>query len=1550
MKISRISTDFSAEKCFKLNVNVCTTWKVSPVQKKAQLCSVLAKESFSWFHDSCRARGKVNKEINNEVEELLSPNRALCSVGKPYNPYRSNQSNSINPLATNTSRLLEMGGSKCKRVAHRKILRTLKPKMLKPESLLRRICNERKKATLCQSFRQKPLIVHHSLCACFEDYSTASHKLLKYKNKLLNRNQSPLGQSCSNPNKEGSEARASLQLLQCKFSHKESSERSKVSPCDELRSMQPKKVSARCRKARLAQNPIPFQQLQLFQRTKLINANIRRSLLVSTGTIEKNPGPAPRARNERTSGSTIMVTSYNVRGLGDELKLRHLVNSCYKKVANSTDRDFIFCFQETYIGSPNKIPYLWRGNFHLTGGNGHSCGCLTLLSSHINIIHAQDFGDRGHLLVCQRTGDPKASYIIANLYAPCPNSQAKIDFFENVFDAISEAIITYECQNVLVMGDFNLNFKESEVKNRLYTAQERRIAQIVLNFSSGLGLKDVWHDSSKFTWRRPNTDTFSTIDRILYSESSLKPSATKAEWAMSLSDHAAVEAGFKLKDIETKSKSKITRLDPSLLKNEVGKRKFIEEFEQMYSGIGEGWNPHLKLEFAKMCIRTVAEKLQADRKKKDKSEEEEVNEELNLAINALAGEISEEERIEVIEYIEELRNKKSALVEERGERLAEKLGTKWYNEGEKSTRYFLNLLNRKAPDSFKVITNKDGDEVNSQEGIEKEIVDFYKSLYEEYDKSKIKEIDVNNDFFQHLTSIANDEDDQVSAPITVEELGKTLVKTKDTAPGPDGIPYSFYGALWNIMGPLMVEAWNFTLQTGNLCPSHKVSFLKLIPKIGKDLKKLTNWRPITLSNCDHKLITKTYSDRIGAVVAQHIKERQTAYLKGRLINDNIRAIIASINLTNQNVDLDALIVSLDAKKAFDSVEHSYIKHCLIKFGLKKFVPIFEILYSELSCDIIVNGRIVQGFRTLRGVKQGDALSCVLFIICMEPLLRNVEENPRIENMNCPQLGAIPKAYAYADDVNAVIKNNPMALQELFKEYGRLTEASGLELNADKTEIMQLRASNQFVHEVPVINFNVTYAGQQYDLKTCKEIKINGILFQQHEEEATQANVNMVLRKINSILQKWSARHLSTLGKILIVKTFAISQVIYLMQSMVLTNEHFKEINKILFKFIWNRHFQASKAPERIKRDIVYTPVKYGGLGMLDLSSIDRSLKLKAFARLCTTNHPFLSKVYSRVDLTDYCYPKSNYELERVSKEAIRLLKEIRLSHVGLERLTSNRTYIELIKTMKLVNIVNRLGRSSVPYFNLKRQNKSSVGDLDPTALNSIRTFIKPSLYAELSRVVNLRTPRIPNLDYRTLFLKGKSYVTMTKLTSKEIRTELKQYDPICLFKLGASCTKAVSLNWGLHLTKVGCVRHRNNLLRVAHGDVYTKEKLFRFGLIDSPNCPRCGEIENLEHKFITCAYIKRIWDVTFQLTKTISNFDLNTDRTNLILGLMRESTPLVLSIHAEVIARITALRDQADYLLRPRILVRLALELILRREKSDELKTSLKDLLDRLQA
>jgi len=239
--------------------------------------------------------------------------------------------------------------------------------------------------------------------------------------------------------------------------------------------------------------------------------------------------------------------------------------------------------------------------------------------------------------------------------------------------------------------------------------------------------------------------------------------SVKVDWSINFSDHAAVITSLAKKEDKMTPKSRLTRLDPAIMRNSDHKILIEAKLTEMMELANPEWDPHMKLEYAKMSIRTATEKVQADVKARMQVEEDEINEELNTAIDKAAR--VTDVRQELLDYIESLRRRKEVLVEEKGKRLAEKLGTKWYNEGEKSTKYFLRLLNRRGPDVLNKIVKDDGTEILDGKEIEKEVTTFYKKLYESYDKSH-EENNVDEAFFQGLEAVTEDDDVGISSPIT----------------------------------------------------------------------------------------------------------------------------------------------------------------------------------------------------------------------------------------------------------------------------------------------------------------------------------------------------------------------------------------------------------------------------------------------------------------------------------------------------------------------------------------------------------------------------------------------------------------------------------------------------------------------------------------------------------------------------------------------------------------------------------------------------------------
>jgi hypothetical protein len=639
-------------------------------------------------------------------------------------------------------------------------------------------------------------------------------------------------------------------------------------------------------------------------------------------------------------------------------------------------------------------------------------------------------------------------------------------------------------------------------------------------------------------------------------------------------------------------------------------------------------------------------------------------------------------------------------------------------------------------------------------------------------------------------------------------------------------------------------------------------------------------------------------------VSELIGPEQTAYIPGRIINENIRSMLMTVDLANLDNTVDGIIVSLDAKKAFDSVDHGYICKVLEAFGLKDFVPIFRLLYSNLSSDIILNGKIVKGFRIKKGVKQGDALSCILFIMCMEPLIRNIKANPIIQRITSLSANVlIPKIYSFADDINVVIKNSPEGLQAIFDEYSRITRCSGLTLNADKTEVFNFNSMNNLG------NYRVTYLNQIFDLRGQSEIKINGIFFQMNPNQREVKNVEKVVAAMDKQMQLWSKRRLSLLGKILILKTFVVSQMIYLFQTMSISEVNLKLLERMMFKFIWNRSYNAAKAPERLKREIMLTPISKGGFGMLNIRDLNRSLIVRNFARLLSTNHPLLKQVRETMTNRYFAVAASQY-CDAIVHRGIKYVTEDRQVILNWEThdVTGNRKLAMMLTNTKLTDLLTPAGKRTLTFISIRsRTPDPRLRHVMRQEMMLLSRFVKfkqliPSLLMLIDNPIN------GAVDEGSMYpIRNRQIADLTKLTSREIRTcQADGDDPICIYKVGLILAPAEVLAWTNKLRKLTSVRHRSNILRIAHGEIYSNGRLHKFGLIDSPKCNNCQEpTESIVHKLIECDVAKKVW-MAIKSLKDHLDFDMQHPVTvEEALGVL-SCCKLSMAINAEALTRIIA--------------------------------------------
>ena len=95
-----------------------------------------------------------------------------------------------------------------------------------------------------------------------------------------------------------------------------------------------------------------------------------------------------------------------------------------------------------------------------------------------------------------------------------------------------------------------------------------------------------------------------------------------------------------------------------------------------------------------------------------------------------------------------------------------------------------------------------------------------------------------------------------------------------------------------------------------------------------------------------------------------------------------------------------------------------------------------------------------------------------------------------------------------------------------------------------------------------------------------------------------------IERVKNILSSWSARRLTLLGKITIIKALAVSQIVHVLTSLPTHQGALKEINTLLYDFLWEGK------GDKIKRTEMINDKDKGGLKMIDIQSFNKLLKIK----------------------------------------------------------------------------------------------------------------------------------------------------------------------------------------------------------------------------------------------------------------------------------------------------------------------------------------------------
>jgi hypothetical protein len=330
---------------------------------------------------------------------------------------------------------------------------------------------------------------------------------------------------------------------------------------------------------------------------------------------------------------------------------------------------------------------------------------------------------------------------------------------------------------------------------------------------------------------------------------------------------------------------------------------------------------------------------------------------------------------------------------------------------------------------------------------------------------------------------------------------------------------------------------------------------------------------------------------------QLIAKNQSAFIKRRFIQDNFMMVQQTTRFLHAQKQ-PRILLKLDISKAFDSVSWAFLLEILEHMGFGRvWRDMIARLLTTSSTQILLNGVPRDFINHQRGLRQGDPLSPMLFIIVMDALnllISKAAEAGLLQPLSSRSIQH--RVSLYANDVILFLRpsESDIALtRRILHLFGNVV---GLKTNIHKSSVVPIQCGDDEIASMHSLlpcrmeNFPINYLGQPLSIYKLKRVQLQPLI-----------------DRLADLLLGWRADLMTRIGRVVHVQFVITATVIYQAMALDLPPWFIKAVDKIRRGYLWKGKMDAKGGHCLVAWPKVTRPKKLGGLGIANLQVLNWAL-------------------------------------------------------------------------------------------------------------------------------------------------------------------------------------------------------------------------------------------------------------------------------------------------------------------------------------------------------